>query len=368
MLAPEHMKALLAIPGAILLVLTLWDAFETMILPRRVSRRLKFTRWFYKYTWAGYSFLARRSFGPHRREGVLGFYGPASFILLFAVWAALLILSFAMLYSSTSFHSSGEHEAARFTTDLYFSGTSFFTLGLGDVTPGTTFGRVLTVAEAGMGFGFLAVVIGYLPVLYQAFSRREVHISLLDARAGSPPTAMGLLTRYDLASRRAELDEVMGVWELWAAELLESHLSFPQLGYFRSQHDRQSWVAALCSILDANAVLIAITPDPTATRPQLAFAMARHAAIDLGQIFGRRELFDRRDRLPPEDVERLRGALAEVWPQGQAGDDAVRMLNHLRAGYEEDIGRIAERLLMPLPPWFPDDALLDDWETILETS
>src|SRR5690348_15965888 len=118
-----------------------------------------------------------------------------------------------------------------------------------------------------MGFGFLAVVIGYLPVLYQAFSRREVHNSLLDARAGSPPTALGLSTRYDLKTRRAELDQVMAAWELWAAELLESHLSFPQLGYFRSQHDRQSWVSALCAVLDANAVLIAVMPDPTGTRP-----------------------------------------------------------------------------------------------------
>jgi hypothetical protein len=153
---------------------------------------------------------------------------------------------------------------------------------------------------------------------------------------------------------------------LWAAELLESHLSFPQLGYFRSQHDRQSWVAALCAILDANAVLIALTPDPAGTRPQLAFAMARHAAIDLGQIFGRRELLDRSDRLPPVDVERLRTALQDVWPRGEAGDEAVLLLNRLRSGYEEHIGRIAERLLMPLPPWFPDETVLDDWETGLE--
>jgi hypothetical protein len=121
-------------------------------------------------------------------------------------------------------------------------------------------------------------------------------------------------------------------------------------------------------VLDANAVLIAVMPDPTGTRPQLAFAMARHAAIDLGQIFGRRELLDRSDRLPPADIERLRAALGEVWPEGEAGDEAVARLSALRAGYEEYIGRIAERLLMPLPPWFPDTALLDDWETGLETT
>ena len=134
------------------------------------------------------------------------------------------------------------------------SGTNFFTLGLGDVTPTTTSARVLTTVEAGMGFGFLALVIGYLPVLSQAFSRRESAIALLDARAGSPPTAAELLRRR--GGRRPSPGRLLNDWERWSAEVLESHISFPVLAFYRSQHDNQSWVAALTTVLDTCALVI----------------------------------------------------------------------------------------------------------------
>src|SRR5207248_7814739 len=116
-----------------------------------------------------------------------------------------------------------------FATYLYFSGTTFFTLGYGDVVPTGTWGRLLSVVEAGIGFGFLAVVISYLPVLYQAFSRREIAISLLDARAGSPPSAGEFLRRLAAAGGAAGAGPLLAEWERWAAELRESHLSFPML-------------------------------------------------------------------------------------------------------------------------------------------
>src|SRR5204863_6718456 len=136
-----------------------------------------------------------------------------------------------------------------FRTYLYFSGSTFFTLGLGDVVAGTWTGRILTVLEAGMGLGFLAIVVGYLPVLYQAFSRRELNISLLDARAGSPSTAAELLRRHFDGNASVELGAFLRDWERWAAELLESHLSYPVLAYYRSQHSNQSWLAAMTTIL-----------------------------------------------------------------------------------------------------------------------
>src|SRR5207249_10659172 len=155
------------------------------------------------------------------------------------------------------------------------------TLGYGDVVPTGAWGRSLAVAEAGIGFGFLAVVISYLPVLYQAFSRREITISLLDARAGSPPSAGELLRRLAHARSLAGVGPLLVEWERWSAELLESHLSFPVLSYYRSQHDNQSWVAALTTILDTSALLIAGVDGPDGHQARLTFAMARHAAVDL---------------------------------------------------------------------------------------
>lgn len=360
------MVRLLAVPALLIIVVTLWDAFKTMILPRRVDGSFGLTRWFYRITWDGWTSVGRRLRGEARRETFLSVYGPLSLILLFAVWALFLIVGFAMLYSAIEFRTQAGRGPAHFGTGFYFSGTTFFTIGLGDVSSATTLGRTITVIEGGFGFGFLALVIGYLPVLYQAFSRREVHISRLDARAGSPPTAVGLFRRYDPVTRRAELFAQMEAWEAWAAELLESHVSYPLLGYFRSQHDHQSWVAALTAILDSNAVLMAIEPDVTGKPPQLAFAMARHAAVDLYQILAPGQLAAAEPRLHDDEMAHLRRALGKAWPDGIAGDEAEERLIVLRGGYEPYINGLAERLLMPLPPWFPAEDAEDDWETELQ--
>src|SRR5262249_4912734 len=146
-------------------------------------------------------------------------------------------------------------------------------------------GRALAVVEAGIGFGFLAVIIGYLPALYQAFSRRETAISLLDARAGSPPTAGEFLRRLGLAGGAAAAEPLLAEWERWAAELLESHLSFPVLSFYRSQHDNQSWLSTLSTILDTCSVLLVGVKGAGAYQAQLTFAMARHAAVDLALVF-----------------------------------------------------------------------------------
>ena len=164
------------------------------------------------------------------------------------------------------------------------SGTTFFTLGLGDVIPRTTLARVITVAEAGVGFGFLAVVISYLPTLYGAFSQRELNISLLDARAGSPPTAAELLRRHSQLAGTDVLTHYLREWEIWSAQLMESHLSYPVLCYFRSQHDNQSWLAAFTTVLDVSALIVAYGTGAAKWQAQLTFAISRHAVVDLAEV------------------------------------------------------------------------------------
>src|SRR6185437_12862991 len=172
------------------------------------------------------------------------------------------------------------------------------TIGIGGAVPHTAFSRVLAVAEGGLGLGFVAIIISYLPVLYGGFSRRETSISMLDARAGSPPSASELLRRH--AGALDELQAYLAEWERWAAQLLESHISYPVLGYFRSQHVNQSWIAALGAMLDACALLIAGTDDGCMRQAQLTFAMARHAVVDLAQVYIQ--------KLPEEIPERLGAA------------------------------------------------------------
>ncbi len=356
------MRITVAILGIALLLIVLWDAFETIVLPRRVTRKLRLTRLFYRSTWRPWRALARALPGAKRRESFLSFFGPLSLLFLLGVWATGLIVGFAMLHWSMGSAVVTSGGTANFTTDLYLSGTIFFTLGFGDVMPRTTMARLLTVTEGGMGFGFLAIVIGYLPVLYQAFSRREVNISLLDARAGSPPTAGELLRRHSHAHGLEALTALLHDWERWSAELLESHLSYPALGYFRSQHINQSWLSALTTILDTCSLVMSGIEGACERQAELTFAMARHAAVDLAQVFGTPPRSPAIDRLPPAKLARLRATLAAAGLQFREGDADGQRLARLRHMYEPYVESLADRLYLTLPPWMPESKRPDNWQ------
>ncbi len=225
------MSVAVAIAGLALVLSILGDSFETIVLPRRVTRKFRLVRAFYRSTWVPWSALAARLRSGNRREVFLSVFGPLSLLFLFSLWAVAIIFGFALIQWGIGSRLAPKSSGAPFWTDLYMSGTTFFTLGLGDVTPIHWAARLLTVIEAGMGFGFLAMLIAYLPVLHDAFSRREMNISMLDARAGSPPFAGELLKRHLGPSYPAGLMDYLRTWETSMAELIESHLSYPVLCY-----------------------------------------------------------------------------------------------------------------------------------------
>jgi len=224
-------------------------------------------------------------------------------------------------------------------------------------------GRLLTILEAGMGLGFLAIVIGYLPVLYQAFSRRELNISLLDARAGSPSTAAELLRRHFDGSEFVELAAFLREWERWAAELLESHLSYPVLAYYRSQHTNQSWLSALTTILDASSLVMVGIEGTPAHQAQFTFAIARHAVVDLANVFNTEPHNPLRDRLPADELNRMRSNLKASGIFLRDGDAAAEKLNRLRSMYEPYVNALSEHLLMSLPRWETAAKTSDNWQT-----
>ena len=348
------------IGGLVLIAVILWDAFEVVILPRRVTRRFRLARVFFRSTWAFWRSAVRALVATRRRETFLSYYGPLSLIVLLMSWAVLLVFAFALVQWALGPSLRMTEGEPNFGAALYMSGTTFFTLGLGDITPRSALARVVTVVEAGIGFLFLAVIIAYLPVVYQSFSRREVSISLLDARAGSPPTARELLRRH--AHDPQTLLELLRDWERWAAELLESHLSYPVLCYFRSQHDNQSWVAALTVILDTSAFVLVSATGHLARQARLTFAIARHAVIDLTQVMRARPLPPSADRLLGTDLVRLRGRLAESGTMSEHAADTDRELSELRAMYEPYVNALARRLEMELPPWTIDAPASDNWQ------
>jgi hypothetical protein len=346
------------------LVAVLLDAFKTIILPRRATGRFRITRIFYIVTWAPWAFLAERIKNVRNREAVLSYYGPLSLIVLLIVWAAGLVIGFALIYYALGSPFYDAHQTPGFRTDLYVSGTTIFTLGLGDVTPHTSWSRVLTILEAGTGFGFLAAVMGYFPVLYSAFSRREVSISLLDARAGSPPTAAELMRRHSYQGADQALGLLLVEWERWSAELMESHISYPLLCYFRSQHTNQSWIGALTSILDASALLIAGVRGHEARQAQLTFAMARHAVVDLAQTFSLQPVKDAPNRLPPERFDMLYNELCQSGISVCRDGKSLERLQALRGLYEGYVEALSHHLRMPLPPWIALEPHKDNWQTV----
>jgi hypothetical protein len=356
------MHLLLGIIGALMVAVVLWETFETFILPRRVVRRVRLTRLLYLLTWQPWAIVARAIHKSRRKEKLLSFYGPLSLIMLLTVWALALVLGFALIHLAVG--QFGEVSAAAgLRESLYFSGSTFFTLGLGDVTHANTAGRAITIVEAGTGIGFFAMVISYLPVLYQAFSRREVNISMLDARAGTPPTAGELLRRYREAGEMQSLDNLLRDWERWSADLLESHLSYPVLCFFRSQHDNQSWLSALSTVLDTcSLVMVGIDGVPK-WQAQLTFKMTRHAVVDLAQVFNTSPVKPDGYRLTNEELERLRNALSEVGVvlRNEPGDE--KTLAELREMYEPYLEVLSDYLLMPLPGWLPKPKAIDNWQT-----
>jgi hypothetical protein len=352
------------VAAAVLIVVVFVDAFEAMILPRRVRHDYRLARLFYRSTWVLWRGAARLLPAGRWRNGLLSVFGPLSLFALLGVWAVGLVAGFGLLHWSLGTPLSlprGSDDG--FAIYLYFSGTTFFTLGYGDVVPTDTLGRALSVAEAGIGFGFLAVVISYLPVLHQAFSRRETTISLLDARAGSPPSAGELLRRLAEGRSAAGVGPLLVEWERWAAELLESHLSFPVLSFYRSQHDNQSWVGALTTILDTSALLIAGVDGPDGHQARLTFAMARHAAVDLGLVFQTPPRPVEPDRLSAADFERLRESLRVVGLSPRDGPAPARALAELRGLYEPFVNALAAHFLFALPPFVPEKPPVDNWQT-----
>ena len=355
--------ALAGCAGLILIFTVLWDSFQTIVLPRRVVSRLSLARLFYRLVWAPWSAIARGLHSTHRRENFLSYFGPLSQILLLGLWAAGLIVGFALLQWAGGSQLTTPSGAANFGSDLYVSGSTFFTLGISDIVPYSSLSRILAILEGGVGFAFLAMIISYLPAMNGAFSRREVDVSLLDERSGSPPSALELLRREAEHGSSSGVEQFLHEWERWSAELLEIHLSYPVLGYFRSQHENQSWLAALTMVLDLSALALVGIEGVLEWPAQLTFAMARHTAVDLSQVLEVPPNLPCEDRLPHDDLIRLRAELIASGARLREEPEADRRLSELRALYEPYVCALSRHLLMDLPPWLPKDSRRDNWQT-----
>ncbi len=363
------MQAVATILGIAIALVVLWDAFVTVILPRTVKRGAGLTSLVYG-TFGDVTFWALRKMKPGgARQLALIAFGPISFILMMAIWAALLIVAVALVLWGLAVPLTTVDPSNGLGPYFYYSGVTFFTLGFGDIVPMSSVGRMLAVIEAGMGFGFLAIVISYVPVLYNAFSRREIGLELLDSKAGSDPTAGELLRRHAEAGCMRMLTTLLKEWERWSGELLEAYLSYPVLAYYRSQHDHQSWLRSMTAILDACAIIeggFEGSPDwerELQFQAKATFAMARHVLVDLAYVLD----------LPPDDLENDRcdsetlstiarqlAAAGVTLDTSQRALDAIHAARRLYEPYSLGLGR---GLIIELPEWIPAERTPDNWQT-----
>ena len=349
------MRVLTGIAGFALLAIVVADAFQTVIVARHAQKLPRMTRLFYRLSWIPVASIAQLVGSAARRERFLGVYGPLSLLVLLVLWAVGLIVPFALLQWSADLRLADG--SSSFANDLYFSATTFFTLGLHE--PQNLASKYLMVLEAGFGFSFLGLVIGYLPVLYQSFSSRELRILLLDARAGSPPSALEFLLRR--GNDPEKLEERLREWEEWSLDLLQTHLSYPMLAYYRSQHANQSWLAALVAVIDVSALVMVGAEEDLKRQAAFTFAAGRHALGHTASLFEMRPRHPK-DRLPEKEFARLCDAIAAGHTPLRPERLSEAELRKLRAMYEPYAHGLAVYLVMTLPPWIPREVASDNWQ------
>ena len=333
------MRILVGVLGAFLIGLMLSEFFVAFLLPRRVKRDPRIARGVYEAVWKPWRWVAHR-FSPVTADAVLGYYGPLALLLELAVWVFGLIVGYACLQWAVGGGFSLDTSAATFLS------ASFEHAG--------TWHRTIGFVEAATAVGVLFTVIGYLPAVYSAYSLREIAISRLSTRAGAPPSAAGVL-----AHGRAEVVETLREAERWATEMMETHLAYPLLAYYRSQHVSQNWLSALTAIVDTSAVLLAAV-DETQFEPRtadLAFRVGRHALADLAHQLADGKTGPARE-IGEDDAAWLRGLLEGTdLPLVPVGVCKER-LTELRAEYEANAVALSSQLALRLPPWRPDEQAL----------
>lgn len=346
-----------------IVVSTLWDGFETIVMTRSVSRNWRLSRIFYFLIRGPYYKLASKVRVERWRNALLMIYPPLSLIVLFSLWGGFIIFGFALInYGFAVEHTSGALDPF---SAWYYSGVTFLTLGFGDIAPLGTLGRILAVAEAATGLVFLASVISYLPVMYGVVQKREYAIILLDSKAGSNPSGFELLRRHAEAGTLHMLSALLEKYEQWGAEMLEAYLSYPTIAFYRSQHDSQNWILTSTAIMDACALIEACYVADDELSRQLkfqaraTFAALRHVIVDLAYIIKMPPMDDCAFRLTAEDFELIIADLKGFSPRFSGKFESLCGIRNM---YEPYCVALGDGLLMDLPKWRHAERQRDNWE------
>jgi hypothetical protein len=331
------MRVVGAVVGVIVIGLMLAEFFVTFMLPRRVRRDPRIARGLVRLLWRPWRAVARQ-LSPSSADTFLGFFGPLALLSQLMTWAVGLILGFALLEWAAVGGAFGH--GLLFSSGLFLSAES---------ASGSTALHVLALFEAATAIGVLFIVIGYLPAVYGSFSRREIAVSQLGTRAGAPPAAGAILCRAAQREQWRELEGDLRAWEEWAAELMETHLSYPILGWYRSQHVNQNWLAALTAMVDVAAFMTAVEADGEIEAAEITYAIGRHAISDLALQYRVRPRHAQ--RLAEVDFDRLYDAVEAAASRPVGREEARKRLSELTRAYEPKAQGLADLLALELPQW-----------------
>ena len=277
------LRVLELVVGLLLVWIVLRDLFVGVVVPRPARGAFRPSNLVIPWSWRLWRWVGNRSTDTNVREARLGTFAPMAVILLLVIWVVGLILGYGLVLDSI--REQIRPEPPNIGTSLYFSAVSLLTIGYGDYVPVGPFARLIALVEGATGLGVVAVVISLLFSLYASFQRREILVITLDALAGAPPSGVVLLEnslRYNMIDH---LEETFDEWKVWSSEVLESHLAYPILAYFRSSHDNESWISAIGAVLDAAILALTTVEDVHRGPAKLMYGVGSHLVEDLGWFF-----------------------------------------------------------------------------------
>jgi len=349
--------ALEAGAGVLLVLGALTDLFQSIVTPRPVGGRLRPSRYLDRVLWRAVRWLALRERMTRRREALLGSYGPALVLIQFVGWGLLLVAGYGLILDAL--RGQITPRPAGLGTSIYVAAVSFLTIGYGDYAPSGAVARVVAAIAGATGLGVIALVITYLFSLFAAFQRREAAVVALEAAAGAPPSGVSLLETYALGGILDDLADVFKRWQRWSAEVLDSHLAFPTLTYFRSSHDNDSWIGSLGAVMDASTLVLTTLdcegdPALVAARgwARQALWVAGHCLEDLIIYFDLR--FEDHVGVELHEYRAARERLVRAGYRLRAETEGWEAFQRVRSGYADRVNALAHHWAIPPAQWIGD--------------
>jgi hypothetical protein len=340
--------------GGLLVTIVLLDIFNSVIVPRPTVRGTLLSRSITRPGWRAWRALGTRVQEINKREAMLAVFPPMALVLVLIAWVILLAIGFGLLIHSLR----GEFQPRpHILGSLYVSAASLFGLGQSAFVPAGRAARVVTPIINATGLGTIALVITFLFSLYANFQKREARVVMLDARAGAPPSGVTLLETYAQLDMRDRLPNVFVEWEIWSAEVLDSHLAYPILTYFRSSHDNESWISALGAVLDAATLMVSTIDDGPTGPAKMMVGMGAHLVEDISNQFGLPQNGD--VGVEREEFEDARRRLATAgYALRDDADSSWAKFTKMRGAYASRLNAMARQWATPPALWIGDRSTL----------